>query len=522
MRDITDRQEAEKALEYEHYLLNTLMNNVPSHIYFKDRQSRFIRINDAHARIFGLHDPTEAIGKTDFDFFSEEHAKTAYEDEQEIIRSGKPIIKEEKETWSDHTATWVSTTKMPLFDHSNNITGTFGISIDITERKKSEDELWLKNEELQKLNIQKDKFFSIIAHDLRGPFSGFLELTELMSEKLTGMTPDDIQRIARVMKNSATNLNHLIGNLLEWSLMQRGITTFNPTSFLLLSITQESIALPLEAAVKKEIVVSIDIPEELKVYADGNMLAGILRNLVTNAVKFTPKGGSILMSAKQTTDNQVQISVKDTGIGMSNLMIQNLFHLDVNTSRKGTEGESSSGLGLIICKDFVEKHEGLLWVESQEGKGTTFHFTLPMDNTVREIQPAGSIFHAEETVNPVKKLKILIAENDETSEMLISITVKPLSREIITVQNGAHAVEICRNNADIDLILMDIQMPEMDGYEATRLIRRFNKKVIIIAQTAYGLAGESEKAIEAGCDDFIMKPLDLTLLKKLIHKHLYE
>lgn len=522
MRNITDRKEAEKALEYEHYLLNALMNNVPSHIYFKDLQSRFIRINDAHARVFGLKNASEVVGKTDFDFFTEEHAKTAYDDEQEIIRTGKPIVKEEKETWSDQPDTWVSTTKMPLFDKDGTIAGTFGISVDITERKKSEDELQLKNEELQKLNIQKDKFFSIIAHDLRGPFSGFLDLTEMMAGGISGMTTEEIQRIASVMKNSATNIYHLIGNLLEWSMMQRGITSFNPVSFLLLPKIQESIALPLEAATIKAIVVGYDIAEELQVYADVNMLGGILRNLVTNAVKFTPKGGSILVSAKQTADHQIQISVKDTGIGMSNQMIENLFQLDINTSRKGTEGESSSGLGLIICKDFVEKQNGLLWVESQEGKGTTFHFTLPADSVVKEIKPAANITHAEETVNPDKKLKILIAENDETSEMLISITVKPLSREIITVQNGVEAVETCRNNPDIDLVLMDIQMPEMDGYEATRLIRQFNKKVIIIAQTAYGLAGESDKALEAGCNDYIMKPLNLALLKRLIRKHLYE
>lgn len=519
MRDITDRKEAEKALEYEHYLLHSLMNNVPAHIYFKDSESRFIRINEAHARSFGLTDPGLATGKTDFDFFTEEHAQKAYDDEQEIIRTGKPVSKEEKETWFTNPDTWVSTTKMPLLDNDKNITGTFGISLNITERKKAEDELRIKNEELQKLNIEKDKFFSIIAHDLRGPFSGFVKLTEMLTEGLPEMTPADILKIARVMKSSAASLNLLISNLLEWSLMQRGITTFNPTSFALLPKVQENIALASVAAIKKEIEISCEIPEEFIISADENMLAGILRNLITNAVKFTPKQGNIQITAKLASDNQVQISIQDTGIGMSAQMITDLFRLDINTSRKGTEGESSSGLGLIICKDFVEKHGGTLWVESYEGKGSTFYFTLPAAIARQETKPVNNAFPLPENKIPDKNLKILIVENDETSAMLISIALAPYSKQTITTGTGVEAIEICRQNPDIDLIMMDIQMPEMNGYEATRHIREFNKKVVIIIQTAYVYVDDEQKALNSGSNEFITKPLNLETLKELVHKY---
>lgn len=376
-RDITKRKQAEKALSHEQYLLHTLLNNIPDHIYFKDCESRFIRINNAHAKLFGLSDPGQAVGKTDFDFFTREHALHAYEDEQEIIRTGQPIRKEEKETWEDLPDTWVLTTKMPLLDKDKKIIGTFGVSMNIDARKKAEEEIQLKNEELHRINVEKDKFFSIIAHDLRSPFNGFLGLTEIMVEDLPTMTMDEIRKIALMMRTSATNLFSLLGNLLEWSRMQRGLTTLSCESFLLMQKISESMVFVMEGANNKRIKVSYNVPDDLEVYADRNMVGGMIRNLVSNAVKFTPREGNITISAKAIEDNFIEIFVKDSGIGMNQEMVEHLFILDVNTSRSGTDGECSTGLGLILCKDFVEKHGGKLWVESEEGIGSTFRFTLP-------------------------------------------------------------------------------------------------------------------------------------------------
>ena len=235
------------------------------------------------------------------------------------------------------------------------------------------------NEELQKLNAEKDKFFSIIAHDLRSPFNGFLGLSQIMAEELPSLTRDEIRDLAVSMQNSATNLFRLLENLLEWARIQQGLIPFNPKVVELLPIINESIALVLESAKSKGIEIAYDIPDDLAVFADSNILQTVIRNLVSNAVKFTPKGGKISVSAKATSDKGVQISIKDTGIGMSPKMVDNLFRLDVQTNRKGTEGEHSTGLGLLLCKEFVEKHGGKLWVESEEGKGSTFAFSLPIN-----------------------------------------------------------------------------------------------------------------------------------------------
>ena len=202
-------------------------------------------------------------------------------------------------------------------------------------------------------------------------------LTELLAEGLSGMTLEEIQKIAILMRKSAANLNHLLGNLLEWSQMERGIIPFTPKSYFLIPGLKESLVLVLEAAKAKDITINFEIPENLVVYADKNMLESVFRNLIFNAVKFTVWGGQITVSAKSLTDNSLEFSVKDTGIGINQRIIDNLFSLDAKIGRKGTNGELSTGLGLIICKDLVEKHGGVLNVESEEGKGSTFSFKLP-------------------------------------------------------------------------------------------------------------------------------------------------
>ena len=247
---------------------------------------------------------------------------------------------------------------------------------DITERMKVEKELEIKNMKLQIANIEKDKFFSIIAHDLRGPFNGILGLTELMAQSLSEMSKDEIRKIVLVMKKSATNLNYLLENLLEWSRIQRGLLTFSPHTFVLKPRILESLGLLVEAANEKNIEIVFETPENLEIYADENILVSVIRNLVSNAVKFTPQGGKITVSAKIRPDKCVEFSVRDTGIGMDKNLLENLFRLDSNTGRRGTAGELSTGLGLIICKDLIERQKGKICIESEVGKGSIIRFTI--------------------------------------------------------------------------------------------------------------------------------------------------
>ncbi|MFZ4464320.1 MAG: tetratricopeptide repeat-containing sensor histidine kinase [Bacteroidales bacterium] len=234
-----------------------------------------------------------------------------------------------------------------------------------------------KNKELKELNQTKDKFFSVISHDLRMPFNGFLGLTKLLVEEMPLLTRDDIKKIANSMLISATNIYQLLEELLEWARLQNGKIEIHRNEISVLDLVQESIRSISDLAAKKEIELSFNIPEGLNVFGDASMLKSVIRNIVSNAIKFTPSGGKICLGAKAKDEHYILFSISDSGIGMSHEIIENLFRLDIKSSRKGTEEESGTGLGLIICKEIILKHAGEIWVESKEGTGSTFHFTLP-------------------------------------------------------------------------------------------------------------------------------------------------
>jgi ligand-binding sensor domain-containing protein/signal transduction histidine kinase len=238
-------------------------------------------------------------------------------------------------------------------------------------------EISQKNQELLKMNTEKDKFFSIIAHDLRSPFSGFLGLTQQMAEDLPDFKMEELQDIAIRLKTSASSIYALLENLLVWARIQQGQISYKPQKVQLSLIINESISSLLDAAKNKKIVITINIDENLFVDADNNMLQTVIRNLVSNAVKFTPEHGSIVLSAMSTSQAYTEITVRDSGIGMNPSMLEKMFRIEEKINRKGTTGEPSTGLGLILCKEFIEMHSGSIWVESEEGKGSVFHFTIP-------------------------------------------------------------------------------------------------------------------------------------------------
>ena len=247
----------------------------------------------------------------------------------------------------------------------------------IGRREKAEYEIIRKNEQLQLANAEKDKFFSIIAHDLRSPFNSLLGFTRMMTDEMPSLTLEEIRKIAVSMRKSTTNLYNLLENLLEWSRMQRDLINPSPESILLRHEIAENLELIKESAGRKKITIAYEIPAELEVYADKSMLGAIIRNLASNAIKFTHQNGKVSFVAESQPDDSVTISVSDTGIGMNKEMIRNLFRLDSKTNRKGTDREPTTGLGLIICREFIEKHGGKLWIESEEGKGSKFIFSLP-------------------------------------------------------------------------------------------------------------------------------------------------
>ncbi len=235
------------------------------------------------------------------------------------------------------------------------------------------------NDKLSQSLKEKDKLFSIIAHDLRSPFSGILGLTEIMVSDSKSLTIDEYQEFSVNLKYSAERIFQLIENLLEWARMQSGGIKYSPDIIKLHKVFLINIEDIRAKTELKRITISNNIDEELFVYADYGMLNTVSRNLISNALKFTPEGGSIEINSK-VQGEMIEVEIKDTGIGIPDKMIDKLFMMGEKTSRPGTAGESSSGLGLILVKEFVEKNGGTIWVKSIEKQGASFFFTIPKHN----------------------------------------------------------------------------------------------------------------------------------------------
>ncbi len=411
-------EEMKESILDERNQLRTLIDNMPDVIYIKDRESRFIVANKKVATVMGST-PEGVVGKTDFDFYTHDLASQFYEDEQTIMRTREPKINYEEPGLDEQgNRIIVSTTKVPLINKDGEVVGIVGIGRDITKlkrieiqlRKRTEDlqetnrlleerqeeiqqqteelaaqaeNLRKINAELERLNRTKDKFFSIIAHDLRNPFHAIIGFSELLSKEY--YTMDDQQKIGllELINVSSESAFNLLENLLQWARTQTDKIKFNPENIDIAEIARSTINFLSITAEKKRIKLKNKIENHTVVYADRNMITTVMRNLISNAVKFTQNDGEVKVNASEKED-MIEICVTDNGVGMNKETLGKLFRIDTYHSTSGTSGESGTGLGLIICKEFIEKHGGKIKVVSEEKKGSTFSFTLPKAKQTEE------------------------------------------------------------------------------------------------------------------------------------------
>ncbi len=260
------------------------------------------------------------------------------------------------------------------------------LEIKISDLKKSEEKLYLKNEELEKLIAERDRFYSIVAHDLRAPFNSFLGLTQMLAERYSGMTMEEIGKIAGNLEKSAINLFGLLENLLSWSLTKQGLIQFQPRPVILAAEVEECTMLLMEQARKKSLAITAKIDDQILVFADPGILKTVLRNILSNAIKFSLPGGKIMVTGTMRADGWVEICVLDTGIGMPVEVSEKLFLDKSLLPRKGTAGESGTGLGLMLCSEFIEMHKGQIRIESAPEKGTAFYILLPPGEEESKLQ----------------------------------------------------------------------------------------------------------------------------------------
>mgnify|MGYP002639996574 CR=1 FL=1 len=294
-----------------------------------------------------------------------------------IFTSTEPLTVEYRFRCKDGNYKWIQLTAVNRINDPI-INGVLLNYHDITERKKAEEEIKTSEKQLKELNATKDKLFSIIAHDLRSPFNNIIGFSELLFENVNNIDSLESERYSEIINSTAKKTLILLDNLLNWAKSQTGELSYKPEKIILSEIILEIIGLKKSLAIAKNISFHYTPTNEIELCTDENILKTILRNLISNAVKFTNLGGHIKIFAT-TNQHQVEISISDNGVGIKDETIHKLFDLSTNVTSTGTANEKGSGLGLVLCKEFVEKLGGKIWVESEEGKGSDFKFTLPLN-----------------------------------------------------------------------------------------------------------------------------------------------
>lgn len=270
---------------------------------------------------------------------------------------------------------WIHFESIPRVLENGDIIWT-GTLNDVSIRKNAELDIVLKNKELEKLNAEKVKFLSIIAHDLKSPFSTIVGFSEILMEKIKEGDYEQIAEFAGAILHSSNRVMDLLMNLMVWAQSHTGRMEFSPEHFEMVAFINETALLYDDIAGQKSIIIKKSLPQNAPVFADKAMIGTVFRNLISNAIKFTMQGGEVIISAVEKK-KEVIFSVRDTGVGIPKNNIGKLFRIDQNYSTTGTNKEKGTGLGLILCKDFIEKHGGKIWVESEEKIGSTFFFSLP-------------------------------------------------------------------------------------------------------------------------------------------------
>ncbi len=515
IHDITEQKQTQDKIKQ----LSQAVEQSPVAIEITDKFGTIEYVNSKFLETTG-YSYDEIIGVNSNILKSGHTSPTEYKKLWDTINSGKEWYGEFHNKKKDGTKYWEFASISPILNSQGITTHYIAIKEDITERKIIEQQLILAKEKAEESDRLKLAFLANMSHEIRTPMNGILGFTELLKEK--DLSSDIQQEYINIIEKSGKRMLNIINDIISISKIESGqieITTSETninelfdylTTFFKPEAKHKQISLFSSKALP---------PNESFIKTDREKLYAILTNLVKNAIKFTSNGSIELGCEKK--EGYLEFFVKDSGLGISDSQKNIIFERFRQANDTISRTHEGSGLGLAISKAYVEMQGGHIWVESKEGVGSSFYFTLPFysEYESKENLVVEKITSCDQEENNIKDLKVLIVEDDAISKLLITIAVKPFSKETLKVSTGYDAIETCRNHPDIDLVMMDINMPEMGGYEATKEIRKFNKDLVIIAQTANGMQSDHDKAIAAGFTDYISKPINISTLSKLICKH---
>ena len=516
-KDIVLRKEAEDKLRESQTWLQAILDNTTSLIYIKDPEGRYIMINRRFQEVIGVK-AEDVIGRTDHSIAEPRDADHYKELDDEVIRTGRSL---EIETVVPSAGTDVHllSIKFPLLDSNGQRIGIGGVATDITERVMQQQQLIAAIDEAQNAKGMQELFLANMSHEIRTPMNGIQGMTDLLLG--TPLTPQQ-REFAGIIKRSVNNLLVIVNDVLDFSKIKAGKLAIEKIEFRPIDVLDNITAMFAHRVKKKDLSWQVEIDPEIPEVLRGDpyRLNQVLINLVGNALKFTEQGQiriDVVLQERSSRQVSLAFAVSDTGIGIGEDSLPHIFDhfsqagLDISRRYGGT------GLGLAICHQLLKLQGGDITVTSLEGKGTTFNFHLPYEYDGQQQTDAPVPIVLTDYSQCLAGKRFLVAEDNEVNQQLVDHVLKRGGGVVQLANNGEEALQYLRQGSSYDLIIMDLQMPVMDGYEATRNIRQeLGLPIPIIAMTATALVGEQLRCFEAGMNDYMTKPFEFTELYKRI------
>ena len=507
-RDITQRVIVEGELrETEHRLLE-LLDGIPARAWYKDMQGRFIFVNSKEAAV-QKRSVESVLGKSVREFMPPSEAEQIMAEDQQVLQLGRTL---RIERLSHVTGAWSEIVKAPVRRIDGTVTGIVGILRDISERKQHEAELLAAKSTAEAASLAKGEFLAHMSHEMRTPMNAILGFTELaMLEQPDSGQFDYLEKIGAAAKS----LLRVVDDVLEFERIEAGKLELDETTFGLPSVLQNVRDLVERSAQVKGLMLRFHAGEGLPQQLTGDpvRIGQILINLCANAIKFTHSGSVDVFVRVESVAAQsatLHFEVRDTGIGIRPEDQLRLFQAFTQVDNSTTRRYGGTGLGLIICKRLTELMGGKIWMESQQGKGTAVHFTLSGGVTEQPVPgPASRTATLSPDADLLKGVRVLVVDDHPVNRMLISKLLKLAGALPLPAGNGVETLAVLEAHADVGLVLMDLRMPEMDGYEAARHIRADARwaKLPIIAVTASATTHERARCMAAGMNDVLVKPI---------------
>lgn len=507
-RDITERIRAQKAIRESEEKYRNITENIDDFLF------TFERIGFSLRPVFCTSSIQKICGYTQTDFLSDSKLflKIIHPDDFKVLKPKLMSLLKSRIQLSGEfefriinkqgNIVWVRTKLNLIRSGTGRIQKLFGLVSDITFRKRAEEELRKSTQNLIKLNETKDRFISIISHDLRTPFSSILGFTDLL-ENDDELSDEERKQYIKYIQEASRSMLSLVNSLLDWTRLQTGRIRFEPQKTDITEIINDSISALRGSAIQKQIEIKNEITNELFLFIDKSLIAQVFNNLISNAIKFTNREGTITISATPAENKRfVKFSVKDTGIGIQPEDLPKLFKVDSKFSTEGTAGEKGSGLGLSLVKEIIEKHGGTIWVDSKPGEGSDFQFTLP-----------------------VASANILIVDDSKTDRLLYSKILKNITPDydVDVASNGKEALDKILASPPA-LVITDHGMPVMNGYEFVKELKKADikgKPPVIV------LSSDIDRTIatdyhELGIEFVFQKPVNLSSFKQAVEKSLHK